>query len=309
MLNFRDSMMRVDKSETTASIEFLRKYKQLNYAEKLNLISGEIFLNREMWLQRDYFELMIKLLDDSRFQKIFIKDLKIPDLFLFIQVYSLSIKYKSDPNKVLQESYSFKNQTQNSKLLKDISKKAKNLIDTFRSSPIDILSNGIFLKDHRFIEFLKFMIDGNKLAFVDDKALTKRYEDLLYLTTGKEELQNFVKYLKENKYLSSIDDGYCETTLYQRAYNYSKKFHHFSMLDLVLDIKDEISCFLQAQETIRRDNFSHRTVFIKEIYNVDAHSKPYNLDLILLLSEIFFEELSKENLLTITRLKEILKIN
>ena len=301
--------MRVDKSETTASIEFLRKYKQLNYEEKLNLISGKVFLNRDEWLKREYLDLIIRLLNDTRFQKVFTQQLKIPDLFLFIQIYSLSIKYKSDPNKVLQESYTFKNQTQNSKLLKDISKKAKNLIDTFRSSPIDILSNGIFIKDHRFIEFLKFMIDGNKLAFVDDKVLTKRYEDLLYLTRGNEELQDFVKYLKENKYLSSIDDGYCEATLYQRAYNYSKKFKHFSMLDLILDIKDEISCFLQAQETIRRDNFSHRTIFIKEIYNVDAHSKPYDLDLILLLSEIFFEELSKENLLTITRLKEILKIN
>ena len=292
--------MRVDKSETTASIEFLRKYKQLNYEEKLNLISGKVFLNRDEWLKREYLDLIIRLLNDTRFQKVFTQQLKIPDLFLFIQIYSLSIKYKSDPNKVLQESYTFKNQTQNSKLLKDISKKAKNLIDTFRSSPIDILSNGIFIKDHRFIEFLKFMIDGNKLAFIDDKVLTKRYEDLLYLTRGNEELQDFVKYLKENKYLSSIDDGYCEATLYQRAYNYSKKFKHFSMLDLILDIKDEISCFLQAQETIRRDNFSHRTIFIKEIYNVDAHSKPYDLDLILLLSEIFFEELSKENLLTIT---------
>lgn len=301
--------MRLEKSETTASIEFLRKYKQLNYEEKLNLISEKVFLNRDEWLKREYLDLIIRLLNDTRFQKVFTQQLKIPDLFLFIQIYSLSIKYKSDTNKVLQESFAFKNKTNNRKLIKDISKTTKNFIDALKSSPIDFLNNGIFLKDHRFIEFLKFMIDGNKLAFVDDKALTKRYEDLLYLTTGKEELQNFVKYLKENKYLSSIDDGYCETTLYQRAYNYSKKFHHFSMLDLVLDIKDEISCFLQAQETIRRDNFSHRTVFIKEIYNADAHSKPYDLDLILLLSEIFFEELSKENLLTITRLKEILKIN
>ena len=302
-------MLRVDENDIAENIKFLNMYKRLDYDKKINLLTGKVFLNRVDWLKAEYLDLMIKLLDDSRFQKVFTQKLKIPDLFLFIQIYSLSIKYKSDPNKVLQESYIFKNQTQNSKLLKDISKKTKNFIDAFKSSPIDILSNGIFLKDHRFIEFLKFMIDGNKLAFVDDKALTKRYEDLLYLTRGNEELQDFVKYLKENKYLSSIDDVSSEATLYQRAYNYSKKFHHFSMLDLVLDIKDEISCFLQAQETIRRDNFSHRTVFIKEIYNVDAHSKPYDLDLILLLSEIFFEELSKENLLTITRLKEILKIN
>ena len=99
--------MRVDKSETTASIEFLRKYKQLNYEEKLNLISGKVFLNRDEWLKREYLDLIIRLLNDTRFQKVFTQQLKIPDLFLFIQIYSLSIKYKSDLNKVLQEETSF----------------------------------------------------------------------------------------------------------------------------------------------------------------------------------------------------------
>lgn len=301
--------MRVEKSETTASIEFLRKYKQLNYEEKLNLIRGKVFLNRDEWLKREYLDLIIRLLNDTRFQKVFTQQLKIPDLFLFIQIYSLSIKYKSDTNKVLQESFAFKNKTHNSKLIKDISKTIKNFIDALKSSPIDFLNNGIFLKDHRFIEFLKFMIDGNKLAFVDDKVLTKRYEELLHQTRGNEDLQKFIKYLKDNKYLSSIDDSYSEDTLYQKVYNYSKKFKYFSILDLIQDIKDHISCFLQSQETIRRDNYSHRTVFIKEIHNVDVHSKPYDLDLILLISEIFFEDLSKENLLTKGRLKEILKEN
>ncbi|MCO8083543.1 hypothetical protein [Acinetobacter lwoffii] len=302
-------MVRVNANDIAENIKFLNMYKRLDYEKKRTLLIDKVFLNREEWLKREYLDLMIKLLDDSRFQKIFIKKLKLPDLFLFIQIYSLSIKYKSDPNKVLQESFAFKNKTHNSKLIKDISKKTKNLIDAFKSSPIDFLNNGIFIKDHRFIEFLKFMIDGNKLAFVDDKVLTKRYEELLHQTRGNEDLQKFVKYLKDNKYLSSIDDGYSEATLYQKAYNYSKKFKYFSILDLIQDIKDDISCFLHTQATIRRDNYSHRTVFIKEIYNVDVHSKPYDLDLILLISEIFFEDLSKENLLTKGRLKEILKEN
>lgn len=302
-------MVRVDANDSAENIKFLNVYKKINYDKKITLLTDKVFLNRDDWLKSEYLDLIIRLLNDIRFQKIFIQKLKISDLFLFIQIYSLSIKYKSDPDKVLQESFAFKNKTHNSKLIKDISKKTKNFIDAFKLSPIDFLDNGIFLKDHRFIEFLKFMIDGNKLAFVDDKVLTKRYEDLLHQTRGNEDLQKFVKFLKDNKYLSSIDDSYSEATLYQKAYNYSKKFKYFSILDLIQDIKDDISCFLQTQETIRRDNFSHRTVFIKEIYNVDVHSKPYDLDLILLISEIFFEDLSKENLLTKSRLKEILKEN
>ena len=86
-------MLRVDENDIAENIKFLNMYKRLDYDKKINLLTGKVFLNRVDWLKAEYLDLMIKLLDDSRFQKVFTQKLKIPDLFLFIQIYSLSIKW------------------------------------------------------------------------------------------------------------------------------------------------------------------------------------------------------------------------
>lgn len=106
-------MVRVDANDSAENIKFLNVYKKINYDKKITLLTDKVFLNRDDWLKSEYLDLIIRLLNDIRFQKIFIQKLKISDLFLFIQIYSLSIKYKSDPDKVLQESFAFKNKTHN----------------------------------------------------------------------------------------------------------------------------------------------------------------------------------------------------
>jgi hypothetical protein len=246
------------------SVAFFNIYISKNESQKNDLIHEIVFGRSKQWESAENISLVRKLLDDKRFQNFFTKNLKVSDLLIFIQIYSISMNYKMNENMVLQEAYTFKNQTNNKKLVKDIFKKGEFFFDIIKVSPIDISKIGIFINEKRFTDFLRFFIEGKKLAFIDEAMIEHRYNHLMHIVEGDVLLETFVNYLKDNNYISPIDCTYSTSTLYSRAYNYSKNFLKFNIFDLLNDYLNEIRDFLNAQETIRRDKFSHRTVFIKK---------------------------------------------
>lgn len=297
--------MRVNKEEIEFSEAFIGSYLKSASDKRIQLLKN-FFLEKGLQLNEEETKLFEKLLQNKSIQGYLRKDLKMYDLIFFVHEYSISKKYRKKLTESSPAVLRFKNKTSNKNLLSDITKSYKKFIINFNNSPLNISTGKIFLIRKRVEDLILFLREEKLIEFIDEDLMKSRYELLLRQANGDPTLVNFINYMMENNLISQVDNSNL-ITKYEKVFNRLTKFKGFGIKELIDDYHLRVKHILTNERTIRSDDFTHRTVFIRNVYNADADSKPFSMELIMVLVNILYEDLEYQNPITLVNIRQIVK--
>ena len=323
-------MERVRQEDKEEVAIFLKKYNKINSKfMKTKFISNNLkfktYLNIE---EKDfYIEKIYLLLEDESFRKILECELKLSDLILFSKQYYASIEDKKDLDSGLVRSGTeLKNWLTK---LESAKNKMTNLLNT---SPLSKTKTTVFYLSSSYVNnIVNYLREEKIIAVIDMEMIGLRFHELKEYAKkyDNKDIDDFLEYMKDNDYISPLsgmeDDikkpenkflkKFNDSVLSGKIYNKLSDYVEFVDSDLLNFFYKKIETEILNMKSPRVDNTSHRTLFIKSMWNIDGkaeifpNKRPYNINIISKLIQIFYTDLNVLNDdAAKAKVKEILKI-
>lgn len=323
-------MERVTQEDKEEVAIFLKEYSKINNKFiKIKFISNNLrFSSYPSVKDKDsHVEKIYLLLEDKSFIKILECELKLSDLILFSKKYYASIEYKKDLDSGLVHSGTeLKNWL---KKLESAKNKMTNLLNT---SHLSKTKTTVFYLSSSYVnKIVNYLREEKIIAVIDIEMIDVRFHELKEYAKkyDNKDIDDFLEYMKDNDYISPLsgmeDDikkpenkflkKFNDSVLSGKIYNKLIDYVEFVDSDLLDFFYKKIETEILNMKSPRVDNTSHRTFFIKDIWNIDGkadilpNERPYNINIISKLIQILYTDLDVLNDdAAKAKVKEILKI-
>lgn len=323
-------MERVTQEDKEEVAIFLKEYSKINNKIiKIKFISNNLkfktYLSNE---EKDFYvEKIYLLLEDESFRKIFECDLKLSDLILFSKNYYASIEYKKKLDSgAVYSGTELKNWVSK---LESAKNKMTNLLNT---SPLLKTRTAVFYLSSSYVnKIVNYLREEKIIAVIDMEMIDVRFHELKECAKkyDNKDIDDFIDFMKDNNYISPLsgmeDDikipeykflrKYNDILLSEKIYNKLIDYIEFVDSDLLDFFYKKIETEILNMKSPRVDNTSHRTFFIKSMWDIDGkadilpNERPYNINIISKLIQIFYTDLDVLNDdAAKAKVKEILKI-
>ena len=323
-------MERVTQEDKEEVAIFLKEYSKINNKFiKIKFISNNLrFSSYPSVKDKDsHVEKIYLLLEDKSFIKILECELKLSDLILFSKQYYASIEDKKDLDSGLVRSGTeLKNWLTK---LESAKNKMTNLLNT---SPLSKTKTTVFYLSSIYVNnIVNYLREEKIIAVIDMEMIDLRFHKLKEYAKNydNKDIDDFLEYMKDNDYISPLsgmeDDikkpenkflkKFNDSVLSGKIYNKLINYVEFVDSDLLNFFYKKIETEILNMKSPRVDNTSHRTLFIKSMWNIDGkaeifpNKRPYNINIISKLIQIFYTDLDVLNDDNAkAKVKEILKI-
>ena len=323
-------MERVTQEDKEEVAIFLKEYSKINNKFiKIKFISNNLkfktYLSNE---EKDFHvEKIYLLLEDKSFKKILECELKLSDLILFSKKYYFSIKYKEKLDSGLVYSG-----TELKKWLNKLESAKNKMINLLNTSPLSKTKTTVFYLSSSYVnKIVNYLRKEKIIAVIDMEMIDVRFHELKEYAKkyDNKDIEDFLEYMKNNNYISPLsgmeDDikipeykflrKYNDILLSEKIYNKLIDYVEFVDSDLLDFYYKKIETEILNMKSPRVDNTSHRTFFIKSMWDIDGkaeispNKRPYNINIISKLIQIFYTDLDVLNDdAAKAKVKEILKI-
>ena len=323
-------MERVRQEDKEEVAIFLKKYNKINSKfMKTKFISSNLKFTTYLSIEEKDFhvEKIYILLEDKSFTKMLESDLKLSDLILFSKKYYFSIKYKEKLDSgAVYSGTELKNWLTK---LESAKNKMTNLLNT---SPLSKTKTTVFYLSSSYVNnIVNYLREEKIIAVIDMEMIDLRFHELKEYAKKYDikDIDDFLEYMKDNDYISPLsgmeDDikkpenkflkKFNDSVLSGKIYNKLINYVEFVDSDLLNFFYKKIETEILNMKSPRVDNTSHRTLFIKSMWNIDGkaeifpNKRPYNINIISKLIQIFYTDLDVLNDdAAKAKVKEILKI-
>ena len=323
-------MERVRQEDKEEVAIFLKKYNKINSKfMKTKFISNNLkfktYLNIE---EKDFYvEKIYLLLEDRSFRKILECDLKLSDLILFSKKYYASIEYKKKLDSgAVYSGTELKNWLSK---LESAKNKMTNLLNT---SPLLKTKTTVFYLSSSYVnKIVNYLREEKIIAVIDIEMIDVRFHELKEYAKkyNNKDIDDFLRFMKDNNYISPLNsmeedikipeykflkENY-DSLISGKIYNKIIDYVEFVDGNLLNFFYKKIEAEILNLKPPRIDNTSHRTFFIKTMWDIDGkaeispNKRPYNINIISKLIQIFYTDLDVLNDdAAKAKVKEILKI-
>ncbi|QOW50150.1 hypothetical protein G0029_10345 [Acinetobacter sp. YH12138] len=323
-------MERVTQEDKEEAAIFLKKYNEINNKiNKTKFISNNLRFKAYLSVEEKDFQVktIYILLEDKSFRKILECELKLSDLILFSEKYYFSIKYKEKLDSGLVYSG-----TELKKWLNKLESAKNKMINLLNTSPLSKTKITVFYLSSSYVnKIVNYLRKEKIIAVIDMEMIDVRFHELKEYAKkyDNKDIEDFLEYMKNNNYISPLsgmeDDIKIPEYKFLRKYNdilLSEKIYN-KLIDYVECVDSDLLDFFYKKieteilniKSPRVDNTSHRTFFIKDIWDIDGkadilpNERPYNINIISKLIQILYTDLDVLNDdAAKAKVKEILKI-
>ena len=323
-------MERVRQEDKEEVAIFLKKYNKINSKfMKTKFISSNLKFTTYLSIEEKDFhvEKIYILLEDKSFTKMLESDLKLSDLILFSKKYYFSIKYKEK-----LDSGAVYSGTELKNWLNKLESAKNKMINLLNTSPLSKTKTTVFYLSSGYVnKIVNYLREEKIIAVIDMEMIDVRFYELKEYAEkyDNKDIDNFLEYMKNNNYISPLsgmeddikipeykflkksNDILLSTKIYNKLIDYVE----FVDSDLLDFFYKKIETEILNMKSPRVDNTSHRTLFIKSMWNIDGkaeifpNKRPYNINIISKLIQIFYTDLDVLNDdAAKAKVKEILKI-
>ncbi|WP_168461603.1 hypothetical protein [Acinetobacter sp. A1] len=323
-------MERVTQEDKEEVAIFLKKYNEINNKiNKTKFISNNLRFKTYLSVEEKDFQVktIYILLEDKSFRKILECELKLSDLILFSKKYYFSIKYKEKLDSGLVYSG-----TELKKWLNKLESAKNKMINLLNTSPLSKTKTTVFYLSSSYVnKIVNYLRKEKIIAVIDMEMIDVRFHELKEYAKkyDNKDIEDFLEYMKNNNYISPLsgmeDDmkipeykflrKYNDILLSEKIYNKLIDYIEFVDSDLLDFFYKKIETEILNMKSPRVDNTSHRTFFIKDIWDIDGkadilpNERPYNINIISKLIQILYTDLDVLNDdAAKAKVKEILKI-
>ncbi|WP_168390306.1 MULTISPECIES: hypothetical protein [Acinetobacter] len=323
-------MERVTQEDKEEVAIFLKKYNEINNKiNKTKFISNNLRFKTYLSVEEKDFQVktIYILLEDKSFRKILECELKLSDLILFSKKYYFSIKYKEKLDSGLVYSG-----TELKKWLNKLESAKNKMINLLNTSPLSKTKTTVFYLSSSYVnKIVNYLRKEKIIAVIDMEMIDVRFHELKEYAKkyDNKDIEDFLEYMKNNNYISPLsgmeDDikipeykflrKYNDILLSEKIYNKLIDYVEFVDSDLLDFFYKKIETEILNIKSPRVDNTSHRTFFIKDIWDIDGkadilpNERPYNINIISKLIQILYTDLDVLNDdAAKAKVKEILKI-
>ncbi|WFP97722.1 hypothetical protein P3S51_05285 [Acinetobacter sp. ANC 7201] len=323
-------MERVRQEDKEEVAIFLKKYNKINSKFiKTKFISNNLrFSSYPSVEEKDFHvEKIYILLEDKSFRKILECELKLSDLILFSKKYYFSIKYKEKLDSGLVYSG-----TESKNWLTKLESAKNKMTNLLNTSPLSKTKTTVFYLSSSYVNnIVNYLREEKIIAVIDMEMIDLRFHELKEYAKkyDNKDIDDFLEYMKDNDYISPLsgmeDDikkpenkflkKFNDSVLSGKIYNKLIDYVEFVDSDLLDFFYKKIETEILNMKSPRVDNTSHRTLFIKSMWNIDGkaeifpNKRPYNINIISKLIQIFYTDLDVLNDdAAKAKVKEILKI-
>lgn len=323
-------MERVTQEDKEEVAIFLKKYNEINNKiNKTKFISNNLRFKTYLSVEEKDFQVktIYILLEDKSFRKILECELKLSDLILFSEKYYFSIKYKEKLDSGLVYSG-----TELKKWLNKLESAKNKMINLLNTSPLSKTKTTVFYLSSSYVnKIVNYLRKEKIIAVIDMEMIDVRFHELKEYAKkyDNKDIEDFLEYMKNNNYISPLsgmeDDikipeykflrKYNDILLSEKIYNKLIDYVEFVDSDLLDFFYKKIETEILNMKSPRVDNTSHRTFFIKDIWDIDGkadilpNERPYNINIISKLIQILYTDLDVLNDdAAKAKVKEILKI-
>lgn len=323
-------MERVTQEDKEEVAIFLKKYNEINNKiNKTKFISNNLRFKTYLSVEEKDFQVktIYILLEDKSFRKILECELKLSDLILFSKKYYFSIKYKEKLDSGLVYSG-----TELKKWLNKLESAKNKMINLLNTSPLSKTKTTVFYLSSSYVnKIVNYLRKEKIIAVIDMEMIDVRFHELKEYAKkyDNKDIEDFLEYMKNNNYISPLsgmeDDikipeykflrKYSDILLSEKIYNKLIDYIEFVDSDLLDFFYKKIETEILNMKSPRVDNTSHRTFFIKDIWDIDGkadilpNERPYNINIISKLIQILYTDLDVLNDdAAKAKVKEILKI-
>ena len=323
-------MERVRQEDKEEVAIFLKKYNKINSKFiKTKFISNNLGFKSDLSVEEKDFhvEKIYLLLEDKSFRKILECELKLSDLILFSKKYYLSIEYKEK-----LDSGAVYSGTELKNWLNKLESAKNKMINLLNTSPLSKTKTAVFYLSSGYVnKIVNYLREEKIIAVIDMEMIDVRFYELKEYAEkyDNKDIDNFLEYMKNNNYISPLsgmeDDvktpenkflkKFNDSVLSRKIYNKLIDYVEFVDSDLLDFFYKKIETEILNMKSPRVDNTSHRTLFIKSMWNIDGkaeispNKRPYNINIISKLIQIFYTDLDVLNDdAAKAKVKEILKI-
>ncbi|WP_168407857.1 hypothetical protein [Acinetobacter indicus] len=323
-------MERVTQEDKEEVAIFLKKYNEINNKiNKTKFISNNLRFKTYLSVEEKDFQVktIYILLEDKSFRKILECELKLSDLILFSKKYYFSIKYKEKLDSGLVYSG-----TELKKWLNKLESAKNKMINLLNTSPLSKTKTTVFYLSSSYVnKIVNYLRKEKIIAVIDMEMIDVRFHELKEYAKkyDNKDIEDFLEYMKNNNYISPLsgmeDDikipeykflrKYNDILLSEKIYNKLIDYIEFVDSDLLDYFYKKIETEILNMKSPRVDNTSHRTFFIKDIWDIDGkadilpNERPYNINIISKLIQILYTDLDVLNDdAAKAKVKEILKI-
>ena len=213
--------------------------------------------------------------------------------------------------------------------LESAKNKMTNLLNT---SPLSKTKTTVFYLSSSYVNnIVNYLREEKIIAVIDMEMIDLRFHELKEYAKKYDikDIDDFLEYMKDNDYISPLsgmeDDikkpenkflkKFNDSVLSGKIYNKLINYVEFVDSDLLNFFYKKIETEILNMKSPRVDNTSHRTLFIKSMWNIDGkaeifpNKRPYNINIISKLIQIFYTDLDVLNDdAAKAKVKEILKI-
>lgn len=319
-------MERVRQEDKEEVAIFLKKYNKINNnLNKIKFISNNIKFKEYFGVEEKNLqvEMIYILLEDKFFRKILECELKLSDLILFSKKYYASIKYKKNLDSGLVYSG-----TELKNWLNKLDSAKNKMTNILNTSPLSKTKTIVFYLSSSYVnKVVNYLREEKIIAVLDVEMVDVRFYELKKY--DNKDFDDFLKFMKNNNYISPLSD--MEEDIKRPEYNFLKESHdsllsekiYNKLIDYVDFVDSDLLNFFYRKiekeilniKPPRIDNTSHRTFFIKEMWDIDGkadifpNKRPYNINVISKLIQILYTDLDALNDdAAKAKVKEILKI-
>jgi hypothetical protein len=323
-------MERVRQEDKEEVAIFLKKYNKNNSKfMKTKFISNNLkfktYLNIE---EKDFYvEKIYLLLEDESFRKILECDLKLTDLILFSKKYYASIEYKKK-----LDSGAVYSGTELKNWLSKLESAKNKMTNILNTSPLLKTRTAVFYLSSSYVnKIVNYLRKEKIIAVIDMEMIDVRFHELKEYAKkyDNKDVDDFINFMKDNNYISPLsgmeDDvktpenkflkKFNDSVVSGKIYNKLIDYVEFVDSDLLDFFYKKIETEILNMNSPRVDNTSHRTFFIKSMWDIDGkaeifpNKRPYNINIISKLIQIFYTDLDVLNDdAAKAKVKEILKI-
>lgn len=323
-------MERVRQEDKEEVAIFLKNYNKINNNfNKIKFISNNIKFKEYLSIEEKHLqvEMIYILLEDKSFRKILKCELKLSDLILFSKKYYASIKYKKKLDSGLVYSGTELKNWLNK--LESAKNKMTNILNT---SPLSKTKKTVFYLSSGYVnKVVNYLREEKIIAVLDVEMIDVRFYELKEYAKkyDNKDFDDFLEFMKNNNYISPLSG--MEEDIKRPEYKFLKESHdsllsekiYNKLIDYVDFMDSDLLNFFYRKiekeilniKPPRIDNTSHRTFFIKEMWDIDGkadifpNKRPYNINIISKLIQILYTDLDALNDdAAKAKVKEILKI-
>ena len=323
-------MERVRQEDKEEVAIFLKKYNKINskFMKTKFIINNLKFKTHLSVEEKDFqVEKIYILLKDKAFREILERELKLSDLILFSKKYYFSIKYKEKLDSGLLFSG-----TELKKWVTQLESSKNKMINLLNTSPLSKMKTTVFYLSSSYVKkIVNYLREEKIIAVLDMEMIDVRFYELKEYARkyDNKDFDDFLKFMKNNNYispLSGMEDNIKtpeykflkeshDTLLSEKIYNKIIDYVEFLDSDLLNFFYKKIETEILNIKPPRVDNTSHRTFFIKSMWDIDGkaeifpNKRPYNINIISKLIQIFYTDLDVlSDDAAKAKVKEILKI-